>query len=201
MAIAVGGVRSATGLGVALKESKDMRWSRFRLLASLALLTGLSCAASAQAARPPAKAVAAQRSSTPATDPAAGELSTPKVFHIAGIPGLKRNARGDLVLTDRALTFRQGERQRLLLPYASIRRVQLLSGDRHYPKATYGAAVAGGVAGALLILKKHKSVHRSYPLRCQGGGRVSGRLPGHIDGGIGRSTPVGQKFQAGASPG
>src|SRR5438093_2859752 len=65
------------------------------------------------------------------TNPAAhksvetNSLTLPKIFHIAGIQGLKRNGRGDLVLSDRELIFKQKEKQLLVVPLERIRRVEL----------------------------------------------------------------------------
>jgi hypothetical protein len=104
-----------------------------------------------------------------------GKLVAPKVFHIAGIREVPRNARGDLILTAGELTFQQGKKQRLLLPFDRIQRVQFLAGDRNYEKAAYGAAVAtlpiGGI-GALLILKKHKVATFVFDYLNERGGRM-----------------------------
>lgn len=92
----------------------------------------------------------------------AGIITVPKVFHIAGIPGLKCNKRGDLTLNDRELIFRQKNKQQFAIPYERIRRVQLLSGKRDYGKTAAAASVASIAAtgfafpGALLLLKKRK---------------------------------------------
>lgn len=103
------------------------------------------------------------------------KLVAPKVFHIAGIREVPRNARGDLILTAAELTFQQGKKQRLLLPFDRIQRVQFLAGDRNYEKAAYGAAVAtlpiGGI-GALLILKKHKVATFVFDYLNERGGRM-----------------------------
>jgi hypothetical protein len=84
------------------------------------------------------------------------QLAVPKVFHIAGIPGLYRDARGDLILTANDLLFRQGKKQRVVVPLSRIRKALFISGERHYEKATYAAAVATFGIGGFLIMKKHK---------------------------------------------
>lgn len=141
-----------------------MRFSRFIVLFSLAVLFLASHTTrrvemfrqekQSPPVQQPAATQAAQQSSS-----TTGKLVAPKVFHIAGIREVPRNARGDLTLTAGELTFQQGKKQRLLLPFDRIQRVQFFAGDRNYEKAAYGAAVAtlpiGGL-GALLILKEHK---------------------------------------------
>jgi len=77
-----------------------------------------------------------------------------RLFHLAGIPGVEREARVDLVPGSDALVF-QTRKVRYEVPYARIRDVLLLSADRRYEGATYAAAVATPGAGAFLILKKH----------------------------------------------
>ena len=103
--------------------------------------------AAAQAPPPP----------TPSQAPGPETVTVEKVFHIAGIPGVSRNTRLTLVLTDREFIFRKGKKETFRLPYERVQRGQLMSGERHYPEATYAAAVATpfGV-GALLILKKRQ---------------------------------------------
>lgn len=92
----------------------------------------------------------------PLIAPAADNLTIPKVFHIAGIPGQRRNARVELVLTGKQLAFNQKKTSVLILPYERFRRVQLLRGERHYPEATYAVVLATGGIGSLLLLKKRK---------------------------------------------
>ena len=92
----------------------------------------------------------------PPTTPAAENLTIPKTFHIAGIPGQRRNARVELVLTGKYLAFNQKKKLVLILPYERFRRVQVLDGARHYPEATYAAVLATGGIGSLLLLKKRK---------------------------------------------
>ncbi|MEW6209625.1 MAG: hypothetical protein AB1631_14755 [Acidobacteriota bacterium] len=83
-------------------------------------------------------------------------LTVPKVFHIAGIPGVPRNSRGDLILTSGDLIFQQGKKQRVSVPLTRIKKALFVSGERHYERATYAAAVATFGIGAILITKKHK---------------------------------------------
>jgi len=106
-----------------------------------------------------------EKQSAPVQQPASSQASKenaveklvlPKSFHMAGIPRVARGARGDLILTDREMVFRQGSKDRLVLPYERMRYVQMLSGARNYEGTTYGMAVAFGFPGALMILKKHK---------------------------------------------
>lgn len=107
-------------------------------------------------------APAAQPQQPPSAAPAGrpDKLVLENAFHIAGIPGLKRNARGDLSLTDGELVFQSKKKEPLVIPYKRIRSVQLLSGERYYGKTTAVAAAASAAlmipGGAFLILKKHK---------------------------------------------
>ena len=84
-------------------------------------------------------------------------LRLPKVFHITGIPKTARNKRVDLTFTNSSLVVERGKKTLAAVDYRSVRRVQVLSGKRHYPGATYAAAVATmGFGGQFLILKKRK---------------------------------------------
>lgn len=142
------------------------------LWASLLFLT--SCWAQAPPPAPtstptpsaPQSAPAPERKEQPAATPAkespaapvqtdAEDMTVSGVFHIVGIPGLKRNARGDLLLSKSDLTFRKGNKPLLVLPFLRIQKVELLSGERNYEKATAAAAAVSPV-GAFLILAKHK---------------------------------------------
>ncbi len=118
---------------------------RYGLLVSLVLLVLLA----------PLSPATQQVPSSQPTAPEAQNLTLTNIFHMVGIPGLKRNARGDLILTDRELIFQQGKKRLLVIPYERMPRVQLLSGERHYGKTTAGA-VAVSSLGAFLILKKRK---------------------------------------------
>lgn len=82
-------------------------------------------------------------------------LKVQKIFHIAGVPGLKRDARGDLMLSATALSFRRHNRDALAVPYTRIRRVAFIDSTREYAKTAYPAVPAFGVAGALIFLQEH----------------------------------------------
>ena len=88
--------------------------------------------------------------------PPAETFTVPKVFHIAGIPGQRRNARITLVLNDKKLVCEKKGVSVLEVPYDRFRQAQLVSGARDYPEATYAAAVATFGIGGLLIAKKRK---------------------------------------------
>lgn len=88
--------------------------------------------------------------------PSPDSVTVPKTFHIAGVPGLKRDARVDLTLTADALILTQGKKTRLTIPFERIRRVTQLYGEREYPKTAYVATVATFGVGSLLLLKKRK---------------------------------------------
>jgi hypothetical protein len=77
-----------------------------------------------------------------------------KLFHLVGIPGLKRDERVNLAPDPDGLLFYTGKVQ-YRVPYARIRRVLLLPSDRRYEGRTYAAALVTYGVGALLILKKH----------------------------------------------
>jgi hypothetical protein len=77
-----------------------------------------------------------------------------RLFHLVGIPGLRREQRVDLTLDADGLLFHTSKVQ-YQVPYARIHHVLLLSADRRYEGRTYAAAVATYGVGALLILKKH----------------------------------------------
>jgi hypothetical protein len=77
-----------------------------------------------------------------------------KLFHLVGIPGLRRDERVDLTLDAEGLSF-QTKKAQYQVPYARLRHVLMLSSDRRYEGRTYAAALATYGVGALLILKKH----------------------------------------------
>jgi hypothetical protein len=77
-----------------------------------------------------------------------------KLFHLVGIPGLRRDERVDLTLDSEGLSF-QTKKVKYQVPYARVRQVLMLSSDRRYEGRTYAAALATYGVGALLILKKH----------------------------------------------
>jgi hypothetical protein len=95
------------------------------------------------------------------------------VFHIAGIPGVKRNGRGDLVLSTRTLTFFKDDRAALVIPYTRIQHVRVAPADREYAKATYAAVLAAGAPGALLLLKKRHVDALAIDFENERGGRMS----------------------------
>lgn len=82
-------------------------------------------------------------------------LNIRKAFHIAGVPGVKRNRRGDLVFSAKTLTFLTHDREALVVPYQRIRSVAVIDATREYAKAAYAAVVSFGAAGALLLLQEH----------------------------------------------
>ena len=77
-----------------------------------------------------------------------------KLFHLVGIPGLRRDERVNLTMDSDGLLF-QTKKVQYQVPYARIHQVLLFSSDRRYEGRTYAAAVAAGGVGMLLILKKH----------------------------------------------
>jgi len=77
-----------------------------------------------------------------------------KLFHLVGIPGLRRDERVNLTAGPDGLLF-ETKKVRFQVPYARIRQVLLLRADRRYEGRTYAAAVATYGLGSLLILKKH----------------------------------------------
>lgn len=77
-----------------------------------------------------------------------------KLFHLVGIPGLRRDQRVDLTPDADGLSFHTSKVQ-YHVPYARIRQVLLLPSDRRYEGRTYAAALATYGVGSLLILKKH----------------------------------------------
>lgn len=96
-----------------------------------------------------------------------------RIFHIAGIPGVKRNGRGDLVLSTRSLAFWKDDREVLVVPYARIQRVHFAPANREYAKATYAAVLAAGAPGALLLLKKRYVDALAIDFENERGGRMS----------------------------
>jgi hypothetical protein len=95
------------------------------------------------------------------------------VFHIAGIPGVKRNGRGDLVLSTRTLTFFKDDREVLVVPYSRIQRLRVAPAVREYAKSTYAAVLAAGAPGALLLLKKRHVDALAIDFENERGGRMS----------------------------
>ncbi len=91
---------------------------------------------------------------SPPIEKSSDQLVLEKAFHIVGVPGVKRNRRVDVIFTSQSLQVKSGTEERLSVPYARIRRLQVLFGTRDYAKATYAAVLAGGVGGVLLLAKK-----------------------------------------------
>ncbi len=77
-----------------------------------------------------------------------------KLFHLVGIPGLRREERVDLATDGDGMLF-QTKKVQYQVPYARIRQVLFLNSDRRYEGRTYAAAVSTFGLGSLLILKKH----------------------------------------------
>jgi len=77
-----------------------------------------------------------------------------KLFHLVGVPGLRRDQRVNLAFDADGLSF-QASKVQYQVPYARIHQVLLLNSDRRYEGRTYAAALATYGVGALLILKKH----------------------------------------------
>lgn len=77
-----------------------------------------------------------------------------KLFHLVGVPGLRRDERVDLVPGSDGLMF-QTNKVQYQVPYARIHRILILDADRRYEGGTYAAAVATFGVGSLFILKKH----------------------------------------------
>ncbi len=99
-------------------------------------------------------ASAAEAAAPPPVEAVTNNLTLQNVFHIVGVPGVRRNRRVDVRFDSQSLGIQQGKEQRLSLPFARIHRLEVLQGTRNYAKATYAAVLSGGVAGALLLLKK-----------------------------------------------
>jgi hypothetical protein len=85
-------------------------------------------------------------------EPAQPDLQ--KLFHLVGVPGLRRDQRVNLAFDADGLSF-QASKVQYQVPYARIHQVLLLNSDRRYEGRTYAAALATYGVGALLILKKH----------------------------------------------
>jgi hypothetical protein len=92
--------------------------------------------------------------STPGFCYEAGEANLQKLFHLVGIPGLRRDERVNLTPTSDGLLF-ETKKIQYRVPYSAIHQVLLLSADRRYEGRTYAAALATYGIGSLFILKKH----------------------------------------------
>ena len=93
--------------------------------------------------------------STPAFCYETGETGLQKVFHLVGIPGLRRDERVNLTPTSDGLLFETRKIQ-YQVSYSAIHQVFLLRADRRYEGRTYAAALATYGIGSLFILKKHR---------------------------------------------
>ena len=85
---------------------------------------------------------------------APGQPVLQRVFHLVGVPGLRRDERVNLTLDADGFSF-QTRKVQYQVPYARVHQVLLLSSDRRYEGRTYAAALATYGVGALFILKKH----------------------------------------------
>jgi hypothetical protein len=83
-----------------------------------------------------------------------GKPAFQKLFHLVGIPGLRRDQRVNLVPDTDGLLF-QTSKVQYRVPYARIHQVLVFPADRRYEGRTYAAALATYGVGSLLILKKH----------------------------------------------
>lgn len=78
-----------------------------------------------------------------------------KIFHLVGVPGLRRDQRVDLIPSKDGLLFKT-KKVEYEVPFARTKQVVLFRADRRYEGRTYAAAVATPFGiGSLLILKKH----------------------------------------------
>jgi hypothetical protein len=77
-----------------------------------------------------------------------------KLFHLVGIPGLRRDERVNLTSNAEGLLF-ETKKVQYQVSYTRIHQVLMLRADRRYEGRTYAAALATEGIGALLILKKH----------------------------------------------
>jgi len=93
----------------------------------------------------------------PAPEPASTPLQFQKVFHMAGLSGVSRNAHVDAAFMEGDLVITHRKKPALTLPYPRMRKVQLFPGGRVNPGAMYAGALAAGVLGVLLT-KKAKPV-------------------------------------------
>jgi hypothetical protein len=105
----------------------------------------------------------------------AGTADFPRVFHITGIPALKRDQRVDISVMTEGLVFTHVKLSHRV-PYLSIKQVLLLNAARNYEKTTELATIAGSAlgvrVGALLILVKHKVDTAVIDYQNERGGRM-----------------------------
>jgi hypothetical protein len=82
-----------------------------------------------------------------------------RVFHVTGVPDVKRGQRLDVSIAMDELIFEHAKTL-LPIPYVRIRQVILLHAARNYEKTTAAfeavTSAFGIPVGSLLILKKHK---------------------------------------------
>ncbi len=77
------------------------------------------------------------------------------LFHLVGVPGLRRDQRVDLIPTTDGLLFKT-KKVEYHVPFERTRQIFLFRADRRYEGMTYAAAIVTPFAiGSLLILKKH----------------------------------------------
>ncbi len=77
------------------------------------------------------------------------------IFHLVGVPGLRRDQRVNLIPSKDGLLFKT-KNVEYRVPFARTKQIILFRADRRYEGRTYAAAVATPFAiGSLLILKKH----------------------------------------------
>jgi hypothetical protein len=77
-------------------------------------------------------------------------------FHIVGISALRRNNKFDLSVTSKDMQFFSKDKRVYRIPFERTLRVQMISAERYYAKATYAAVLAAGAIGALMLAKKRK---------------------------------------------
>jgi hypothetical protein len=94
-------------------------------------------------------------------------------FHIAGVPGMRRNAKADLVLTTRNVTVVHGDKEALVVPYGRLRHASILPAEREYAKSAYAAVLALGAPGALVLMKKRKVDGLAFEYENEQGGMMS----------------------------
>jgi len=73
------------------------------------------------------------------------------LFHLAGIPGLRRDQRVNLALNPVAFVF-ETAKVHYEVPYSRVHQALLLPADRRYEGRTYAAALATYGVGTLFIL-------------------------------------------------
>jgi hypothetical protein len=112
-----------------------------------------SAPASASAPSSPTTSAATQ-TNDPLASVTGEPIAVKDAFHVIGIPALKPNNKFDLTITTRDMMFTEHGQRVYRIPFGRVARVQMNVAERHYAKATYGAVVAFGAPGALLLAKK-----------------------------------------------